>query len=79
MKHSIIDYPTNIIHKFIKHYLKPKETEKKKFGEVFTPMELVYEMLDKLDCYYFKEHNNSIFEKKHFDPANGMRNFMIAV
>ena len=29
-------------------YLPVKETEKKKFGEVFTPIELIEEMLDKL-------------------------------
>ena len=61
---------------------KPKELEKKKYGEVFTPMKIVNEMLDKLDECYKKEHKNSIFTKKSFkwlDPANGMGNYPIAV
>ena len=62
---------------------KPKETEKKKFGEVFTPMKLVFEMIDKLDEYYKKNNGGkSIFSNKNlkwFDPANGMGNFPIAI
>ena len=61
---------------------KTKNRRKKQFGEVFTPMKLVNEMLDKLDECYMKEHNKSIFEIrdfKWFDPANGMGNFLIAV
>ena len=44
---SLIDKPQELL-EFIAERLKPKETEKKKFGEVFTPMTLVNEMLDKL-------------------------------
>jgi type I restriction-modification system DNA methylase subunit len=54
--------------------LKPKEIEKKKFGEVFTPMNLVNEMLDRLPKDVWK---NKRF--KWFDPASGMGNFPIAV
>jgi len=59
---------------FIQNHLKPKEVEKNKYGEVFTPMSLVEEMLDKLP-----EEVWSNSELKWFDPANGMGNFPIAV
>jgi len=36
-----------------KEYLKAKE--KQENGEVFTPMEIIYQMLDKLDKNYSKE------------------------
>jgi hypothetical protein len=79
---SLIDKPQELL-EFISERLKPKETEKKKFGEVFTPMKLVFEMIDKLDEYYKKNNNGiSIFTNKNltwFDPCVGMGNFMIAV
>ena len=78
---SLIDKPKELL-ELIDSCLKPKQEEKKKFGEVFTPMKLVNEMLDKLDEYYKKEYGKSIFEEKDlkwFDPANGMGNFPIAV
>ena len=78
---SLIDKPKELL-ELIDSCLKPKQEEKKKFGEVFTPMTLVNEMLDRLDKCYIKEYNKSIFEEdkyKWFDPANGMGNFPIAV
>lgn len=79
---SLIDKPKELL-EFIAERLKPKETEKKKFGEVFTPMKLVFEMIDKLYEYYKKNNNGkSIFSNKNlkwFDPCVGMGNFMIAV
>lgn len=78
---SLIDRPKELM-ELINDCLKPKDVEKKKFGEVFTPMKLVNEMLDKLDEYYIKENDKSIFEEKEFkwfDPANGMGNFPIAI
>ena len=68
-----IDNPKECL-QFIQDHLKPKEVEKKKYGEVFTPMSLVEEMLDKLP-----EEVWSNSELKWFDPANGMGNFPIAV
>jgi hypothetical protein len=62
--------------------VKPKEKEKKENGEVFTPLTLVNEMLDKLDEAYIKEHGKSIFSEhtfKWFDPAVGIGNFPIMV
>jgi len=59
--------------------LKPKQKEKQENGEVFTPMALIFEMLDNLD----KHHSGcGIFTEKDFkwfDPASGMGNFTVAV
>ena len=58
---SLINQP-NELHHYLKQSLKPKELEKKKFGEVFTPMELIDQMMTKLDIYYKKYHKiKSIF------------------
>jgi len=62
--------------------LKPNEKHKKENGEVFTPLSLVNEMLDKLDEAYIKEHGKSIFTEdglKWLDPAVGIGNFPIIV
>jgi len=62
--------------------VKPKEKEKKENGEVFTPLTLVNEMLDKLDEAYIKEYGKSIFSEvglKWFDPAVGIGNFPVVV
>ena len=67
---------------YIDKQLKPKEKEKKENGEVFTPLSLVNEMLDKLDEAYIKEHGKSIFTEDGFkwlDPAVGIGNFPIIV
>ena len=67
---------------FINGELKPKEKEKKENGEVFTPISLVIDMLNKLDEAYIKEHGKSIFTEvgfKWFDPAVGIGNFPIIV
>jgi hypothetical protein len=67
---------------FINGELKPKEEEKRENGEVFTPLSLVNEMLDKLDEAYTKEHGKSIFTEDGFkwlDPAVGIGNFPIIV
>lgn len=70
---SLIDKPKDLL-ELIDSCLKPKQIEKKKFGEVFTPMELVNKILDKLP---HKVWFNT--DLKWFDPANGMGNFPIAV
>lgn len=67
---------------FINSELKPKKKEKKENGEVFTPLSLVNEMLNKLDDAYTKEHRKSIFTEdcfKWLDPAVGIGNFTIIV
>ena len=70
---SLIDNPKQLL-ELINECLKPKDIEKKKFGEVFTPMHLVNEMLDKLPEEVWTNKN-----LKWFDPATGMGNFPIAV
>jgi len=70
---SLIDNPKELL-ELINDCLKPKDIEKKQFGEVFTPMILVNEMLDKLPIEVWKNKN-----LKWFDPATGMGNFPIAV
>jgi hypothetical protein len=79
--HNSINRP-NKLFKFIDNCLKPKQIEKKKYGEVFTPITLVDEILDSLDKYYIKENSRSIFSEKEFrwfDPANGIGNFPIVI
>jgi len=76
-----INEPNELI-QYIDTQLKPKEKEKKENGEVFTPLSLVNEMLDKLDEAYIKEHGKSIFTEEGFkwlDPAVGIGNFPIIV
>ena len=78
---SLIDKPNELL-ELIDSCLKPKQKEKQENGEVFTPMSLVFEMLDNLDKHYIKEHGRSIFTDpsfKWFDPASGMGNFPVAV
>ena len=78
---SLIDRPKELL-ELIDSCLKPKQKEKQENGEVFTPMGIVFEMLDHLDIHYTKEHGHSIFTEKDFkwfDPASGMGNFPVAV
>ena len=70
---SLIDNPKELL-ELINDCLKPKDVEKKENGEVFTPMVLVTEMLDKLPKDIWKNKN-----LKWLDPATGMGNFPIAV
>jgi len=58
------------IHDKIEEYLPVRQVEKDKFGEVFTPMSLINEMLDKLPKSVWK---NPVL--KWLDPANGTGNF----
>jgi len=70
---SLIDKPKELL-ELINDYLKPKDVEKKQFGEVFTPMALVNEMLDKLPIDVWSNKN-----LKWFDPCCGMGNFPVAI
>jgi hypothetical protein len=78
---SLIDKPKELL-ELIDSCLKPKQKEKQENGEVFTPMTLVFEMLDNLDKHYITENGRSIFTETTFkwiDPASGMGNFPVAV
>jgi hypothetical protein len=70
---SLIDNPKELL-ELIADCLKPKYIEKKQYGEVFTPMKIVNEMLDQLPINIWKNK-----DLKWFDPAAGMGNFPIAV
>ena len=70
---QLIDNPTELL-ELINYSLRPKDIEKKKFGEVFTSMILVNEMLDKLPKEVWANK-----DLKWLDPATGMGNFPIAV
>ena len=58
----------------IRKYLTPKDSEKKLFGEVFTPLNLICEMLSKLPTNVWTNQ-----DLKWLDPANGIGNFPIVV
>lgn len=67
---------------YINSKLEPKEKEKNEFGEVFTPLHLIHEILDKLDAHHTQEKKKSIFSEKSytwFDPACGIGNFPIVL
>ena len=79
MKESIEDdekYPAHVekVLDYIKEHLTPKSAERHKYGEVFTPMSLVNEMLDTLPSEVWGDKT-----LKWLDPANGMGNFPIGV
>jgi hypothetical protein len=79
---SLIDRPNELL-ELINECLKPKEVEKKKFGEVFTPMSFINnDMLGDLEIYYKEKYNKNIFEDetlKWGDTTAGMGNFPIAI
>jgi len=70
-------YPAAVqsVLEYIRDNLAPKDVERHKYGEVFTPMTLVHEMLDTLN-------DKGVWSNKNLtwlDPANGMGNYPIAV
>jgi len=79
---SLIDKPKELL-EIIDSCLKPKEIEKKKFGEVFTPMSFInMNMLGDLEAYYREKYSKNIFEDetlKWGDTTAGMGNFPIAI
>ena len=79
---SLIDSPKELL-ELINECLKPKDIEKKKYGEVFTPMDfIVNSMLKDLEAYYKEKYNKNIFEDetlKWGDTTAGMGNFPIAI
>lgn len=79
---SLVDNPEKLL-ELINDCLKPKEIEKKKFGEVFTPMNFINDaMLHDLEAYYNTKYNRNIYEDetlKWGDITAGMGNFPIAI
>ena len=79
MKGSVNDeeqYPEHVekVLGYIKDHLTPKDAERIKYGEVFTPMSMVHEMLDTLPEQVWSDKTLT-----WLDPANGMGNYPIAV
>jgi len=70
---NLLDNPKELL-ELINDCLKPKDVEKMKFGEVFTPINIINEMLDKLPKEIWS--NDKL---KWLDPATGMGNFPIAI
>ncbi len=58
----------------LRKYLTPDQSDKEMFGEVFTPLELVCDMLSKLPKSVWKNK-----DLKWLDPANGIGNFPVIV
>jgi len=58
----------------IEEYLPVRNDEKERYGEVFTPMSLINEMMDKLPKKVWKNPN-----LKWLDPANGIGNFPMVI
>jgi hypothetical protein len=58
----------------IRNHLTPKVSERTLFGEVFTPLELVCEMLSHIPASVWKDPT-----LKWLDPANGIGNFPVVV
>ena len=67
-------YPeqTEEVLNYINEHLAPKDLERQKFGEIYTPLRLVDEMLDSLPKEVWTNP-----DLKWLDPANGMGNFPI--
>ncbi len=79
---SLIDTPDKLL-ELINECLKPKEIEKRQFGEVFTPIEFINnKMLKDLEEYWLNTYKENIYENeslKWYDPAAGMGNYHVAI
>jgi len=79
---NLINYPNELL-QLITDCLKPRDIEKRKYGEVFTPMSFINDkMLLDLDQYWIQHKGNSIWEEKNFkwlDPSAGMGNYPVAI
>jgi len=73
-KSIVIEHLNKDVLKIIYTYLVPKDKERKMNGEVFTPIQLICEMLDTLPKEVWT--NKTL---KWLDPANGIGNFPVIV
>ena len=71
---NITDSSIDKLHAFVEQHLPPKKIERKMFGEVFTPLSLVDEMLTAVEKYGDKNIWNNP-KLKILDPAAGIGNF----
>ncbi|AYV80312.1 MAG: restriction-modification methylase [Gaeavirus sp.] len=70
---SLIDNPEELL-ELVYDELGPKDIDKIKYCEIFTPYALVNEILDKLPCTVWEDDT-----LKWLDPAAGIGNFPIAI
>ena len=79
---SLIDNPKELL-ELITECLKPKDIEKKQFGEVFTPMNFINnKMLKDIEDFWMDKNNENIWTNETltwYDPAAGMGNYSIAI
>ncbi|AYV79968.1 MAG: restriction-modification methylase [Gaeavirus sp.] len=79
---SLIDNPKELL-ELIADCLKPKDIEKKQFGEVFTPMNFINDhMLKDLENHWQIMNDENIWTNDKitfYDPAAGMGNYPIAI
>lgn len=73
-KTFIFDMTSEEIQTKIEKYLPVRKKEKDKFGEVFTPLSLINELLYSIPLTIWKDP-----EAKWLDPANGIGNFFMMV
>lgn len=70
---TLLDNPSDL-YSYLQKFISPKYHERKTFGEVFTPIELINQILDKLPSNVWTNPN-----LKWFDPSSGIGNFMIVI
>jgi hypothetical protein len=72
---SLIDRPKELL-ELIADFLKPKDVEKKQFGEVFTPIDFINDkMLKDIHKYWLDKYDEDIWSNEKltwYDPAAGM-------
>ena len=73
---NILNRPDEIM-KYLVEHLKPKDIEKKNFGEVYTPPELIKIMANVLVKCYPDVFSN--IDYKFLDPSSGMGNFPVVL
>ena len=71
---SILKSINPVVLDLIESYMSPKESEKKEFGEVFTPLFLVEEMLGHLPDHVWQNK-----DLKWYDPSSGIGIFAIII
>ena len=62
------------VYGYLREHLAPRNAERHRLGEVFTSLELVDMMLDRLPGHIWRDPN-----RKWLDPAAGLGNFMVKV
>jgi nucleoside-triphosphatase THEP1 len=70
----IFDMTSEEVQSIIQQYLPIRKKEKDKFGEVFTPISLINELLTNIPVTIWKNP-----ETKWLDPANGIGNFSMII